>query len=260
MVRKKNIIFPPIDESPFYEKITEVFKEAVRKEEDRLEQQRIKEQIREEQRAEKERETEIKKLESQEKAIEVALERALKKTKDEHNEEILRLRQQLEEAHSLSERAKSQAQLTKSGYVYVISNIGSFGEGIYKVGMTRRLEPMDRVKELGDASVPFPFDVHMMISCEDAPNLERVLHNELHPFRSNKVNFRKEYFKVSIAKINEIVEKHHGKIEYTLEPEALEYRETQLIEDKGTFSQENSYGEIHPPVMNESHYKGMAVQ
>ena len=79
--------------------------------------------------------------------------------------------------------------------MYVLSNIGSFGEGVYKIGMTRRLEPQDRVRELGDASVPFPFDVHMMISCDDAPSLENALHRESHKQRVNKVNFRKEFFR-----------------------------------------------------------------
>lgn len=64
------------------------------------------------------------------------------------------------------------AQQTKSGHVYIISNIGSFGENVYKIGMTRRLEPTDRVRELGDASVPFPFDIHAMIYSEDALNLK----------------------------------------------------------------------------------------
>ena len=89
----------------------------------------------------------------------------------------------LAEAQASSERAKSMAQLTKAGHVYILSNIGSFGEGIFKVGMTRRLEPQDRVKELGDASVPFPFDVHAMISCENAPGLENALHKELARYR-----------------------------------------------------------------------------
>jgi DNA repair exonuclease SbcCD ATPase subunit len=94
-------------------------------------------------------------------------------------ESIEKLKQDLEEAHSKNERAKSMAQQTKSGHVYVISNIGSFGEDVYKIGMTRRLEPLDRVKELGDASVPFIFDVHAMMYSEDAPSLENTLHKIL---------------------------------------------------------------------------------
>ena len=89
--------------------------------------------------------------------------------------------------------ARFAAQLTKAGHVYVLSNIGSFGEGLYKIGMTRRLEPEERVNELSSASVPFPFDVHMMISCDDAPSLENALHREFHRQRVNKVNFRKEF-------------------------------------------------------------------
>lgn len=118
------------------------------------------------------------------------------------------------------------AELTKAGHVYVISDIGSFGEGVFKIGMTRRLEPMDRVRELGDASVPFPFDVHMMISCDDAPSLENALHREFHKHRVNKVNFRKEFFRIDIESIKQIVEANCGTVDYVADPEAFEYRES----------------------------------
>ena len=95
----------------------------------------------------------------------------------------------------------SQAMLTKSGHVYIISNIGSFGEDMLKIGMTRRLEPMDRVKELGDASVPFPFDVHAMIRTSDAPTLENALHKHFDNRRVNLENNRKEFFYVTLEEI-----------------------------------------------------------
>ena len=122
--------------------------------------------------------------------------------------------------------------MTKAGHVYVLSNIGSFGEGMYKIGMTRRLEPQDRVRELGDASVPFPFDVHMMISCDDAPTLENALHRELHKQRVNRVNFRKEFFRVDFDSIRRIVESQRGEVEYHAEPEALQYRESVSMLDE----------------------------
>ncbi len=106
------------------------------------------------------------------------------------------------------------------------------GDGIFKIGMTRRLEPMDRVKELGSASVPFPFDVHMMISCDDAPALENALHHELHTSRVNRVNFRKEYFKTNIKTIRDIVERNHGEVDYVADAEALEYYESQQMTDE----------------------------
>ena len=111
------------------------------------------------------------------------------------------------EAEEKNQRALSMAQQTKRGNVYVISNIGSFGENVYKVGMTRRLEPMDRVRELGDASVPFPFDVHAIIESDDAPALENTLHKALALMQVNKVNPRKEFFRVSLSDIHEIKEK-----------------------------------------------------
>lgn len=131
------------------------------------------------------------------------------------------------------ERAKSMAQQTKRGHVYVVSNIGSFGENIYKIGMTRRLDPIDRVKELGDASVPFKFDLHAMIYTEDAPKLESVLHNNFDDFRINKVNNRKEYFNVSIDEIEKCVrENFDGEFEIIKEIEAKEFNESLFLSSK----------------------------
>ena len=100
----------------------------------------------------------------------------------------------------------------KAGYVYVISNIGSFGENVYKIGMTRRLEPQDRIDELGDASVPFTFDVHAMIFSDDAPKLEAELHRAFDNKRVNMVNGRKEFFNVSLDEIERVIKENHDKI------------------------------------------------
>lgn len=124
-----------------------------------------------------------------------------------HQEELSLLKAELEEAHQKFERARSRAQETKKGHVYIISNVGSFGEDVLKIGMTRRMEPMDRVKELGDASVPFTFDVHALIESDDAPDLESALHKVFDGRRVNKVNRRKEYFNVSIDDIEKELEK-----------------------------------------------------
>ena len=97
--------------------------------------------------------------------------------------------------------------------------------------MTRRLEPMDRVHELGDASVPFPFDVHLMVGCEDAPKLEAALHRRFHKRRVNKVNPRKEFFRVPIADIVTAVREEHGEVEYTADAEALEFAQSQTMTD-----------------------------
>jgi hypothetical protein len=119
---------------------------------------------------------------------------------------IADLEQQLAEAKAKEQRAKSMAEMTRRGHVYVISNIGSFGEIVYKIGLTRRLDPMERVKELGDASVPFSFDVHALIYTEDAPALEAALHREFTDRRVNAVNLRKEFFKTDLASIKEAAE------------------------------------------------------
>lgn len=115
----------------------------------------------------------------------------------------------------------------RAGFVYIISNIGSFGEDIYKIGMTRRLEPMDRIHELSSASVPFEFDVHAMIFSSDAPELENMLHKHFADRAVNKVNPRKEFFNVSIDEIEKVVkEEYNNTVKFTKIPVAKEYRQS----------------------------------
>ena len=138
---------------------------------------------------------------------------------------------ELEEKLKLVEKDKENVlqreQNTRAGYVYIISNIGSFGENIYKIGMTRRLEPMDRVNELGDASVPFKFDVHAMIFSEDAPELENILHKHFQDRQLNKINTRKEFFNVSIDEIEKVVkDNYNATVNFIKIPPAEEYRES----------------------------------
>lgn len=208
------------------------FKEAVRKEEIRGEQARIKEQIREEQKVERELQRANEQAQREEARLQDALARALKQADAEHSAEVMLLRSQIQ-ALEEKKRKLSMAQQTKTGHVYVISNIGSFGEEVFKIGMTRRLEPKDRVDELGDASVPFPFDVHMMISSDDAPRLENALHRALHAKRVNKVSLRKEFFRAKLDEIVSIVADEHGHVDYRAEPEAEAYFETKAIEARG---------------------------
>ena len=144
-------------------------------------------------------------------------------------DKIHNLENELREALSRKERAISMAQQTKRGHVYVISNIGSFGENVYKIGMTRRLEPEDRVKELGDASVPFSFDIHAMIFSEDAPKLEAALHNQFESHKVNMVNPRKEFFNVTLDEIKDVVKNNHIDATFIDIPESEEYRETRAI-------------------------------
>lgn len=148
------------------------------------------------------------------------------------NKEIANLTAQLEAAHAKSERAISMAQQTKAGYVYVISNVGSFGENIYKIGMTRRLDPMDRVKELGDASVPFIFDTHAMIYSEDAPGMESQLHRTFEGKRINKVNNRKEFFRVTLEEVRSEVARLFPDADFVESVEARDFKETRALENK----------------------------
>ncbi len=137
--------------------------------------------------------------------------------------------------HELEEqrlRAKSMAEQTKRGTVYIISNVGAFGEGVYKIGLTRRLDPLERIDELGDASVPFDFDVHALVATEDAPALERELHEAFVINQVNKMNWRKEFFRVGLAEIREVIDTLGTEVEWTMEAAAQEYRETLALEER----------------------------
>ena len=141
------------------------------------------------------------------------------------------------------------AQMTKVGHIYVISNIGAFGEDVVKIGMTRRLDPLDRVRELGDASVPFHFDVHAIIYSENAPQLENELHKKFNDRRLNRINNRKEFFKASLEEIEVFVKEHAGaEIEFTKVAEAREYRET-LIVNKTHLINENTTTKVFPKTL-----------
>ena len=203
------------------------------------EQRRIREQMREEERARREYEKAQREAEKEAamlaKAMEKAkklLEKASAEERAQYEAQIIDLSARLQEAEEKGQHALSMAQQTKRGNVYVISNIGSFGENVYKVGMTRRLNPLDRVRELGDASVPFAFDVHAIIESDDAPALEHQLHRELALMQMNKVNPRKEFFRASLSDIKALVERHGLKVTWTMAAEAAEYRETLAIEER----------------------------
>ena len=209
----------------------------VKIQDEKEEQREIREQMREEARAQKEYDKAERDAAKEEEDFQKALEKAreeLSKASDEErellNEKLRKLEADLAEAHSKKERIMSQAQLTRRGHVYVISNLGSFGDDMLKIGMTRRLEPLDRVKELGDASVPFKFDVHAMIYSDDAPSLEKTLHKQFNHRRVNKVNSRKEFFRVGLSQVQDVASALGLEIEFTKLAEAKEYRESVAIE------------------------------
>jgi hypothetical protein len=196
------------------------------------EQRRAREQMREQEKAHREAEAAKEEAEEEEakfaKALDKARVDAAKAKGEEHARltgRILQLEEELAGARRKKERANALAELTTAGYVYILSNIGSFGESVFKIGMTRRLEPSDRVKELGDASVPFGFDVHAMVYSENAPALESAFHKKFASRNVNPLNLRKEFFRVSIAELESFVAESGLKISFTHVPEAREYRE-----------------------------------
>lgn len=217
-----------------YEECRLQYQFVLKKRDEQEEQRMIREQIREEQKAIKEYEKALKEAEREERIYREMLDRARAELLDVSQEErliaeqrIADLEAKLADAEAREERAKSMAEQTRKGHVYVISNIGSFGDNIFKIGLTRRLEPMDRIKELGDASVPFTFDVHAMIYVDDAPALEAALHREFSAMRVNAVNYRKEFFCADLQSIEAAVTRICGTdVEFQRTALAEEYYES----------------------------------
>jgi len=194
---------------------------AEEKEREREERERL----REERRAQQEFEAERRRLEKERQHYENVLAALIAKG-DEAGAE--RLRQQLADIEKALQEVDYRAANVRAGYVYVISNIGAFGENTVKIGMTRRLEPMDRIRELGDASVPFRFDVHALFFSEDALGIEAALHERFADKRVNKVNMRREFFRITPAEARDALMELTGNlISYTEVPEAAEFRQSQ---------------------------------
>ncbi len=219
----------------------------------REEQRILKERIREEEKAQREFERAQREALKEEEALRKALEKARREVeyaseqqRAHYEQRLQELSEKLQLAEEKNQRALSMAQQTKAGHVYVISNVGSFGEGVFKIGMTRRLEPLDRVRELGDASVPFEFDVHALIASNDAPSLENDLHKRFVRNQVNKVNPRKEFFRVPLSEIRGEVTRLGVQASWTIEAECRQYRETLAIErameahtlDEGAWAQQ----------------------
>jgi hypothetical protein len=199
----------------------------VKREQAKEEQRAIKEQMRQEAEERKQLEAEKKRVEAEEKKYQQEIDRIVAEMNKAHGEELAALQRRLDEMNGLMSKVEEKKaeivnlQNGKAGTVYIISNIGAFGDNVFKIGMTRRLEPQERVDELGSASVPFPFDVHSFIFSDDAVELENDLHKELDSRRVNKINRRKEFFNVDVGELREIVER--------IDPTAS-FRETALAE------------------------------
>jgi vacuolar-type H+-ATPase subunit I/STV1 len=208
------------------------------------EQAEIKVQLKEEEHArdeaEKAREEAIEEQERYQTALDAARKEMESKSESEragYEAKIKLLQEKLTDATTERERATAMAQITKKGHVYIISNIGSFGENVFKIGLTRRKDPVERVKELSDASVPFGFDVHAVIYAEDAPGLEHTFHLHFDNKRMNKANPNQEFFRAKLEDISKACEKLGNKPKITLLAEAREYRETLAIENESKAAQ-----------------------
>ena len=204
----------------------------MQKERIKEEQRAIKEQMKQEAAERKALEEQRKKVEKEESKYQNEINSVTEQMSTcADNEQLKKLEQRIKELQeqmaAVQEKKEKITQLQngKAGFVYVISNLGSFGENVFKVGMTRRENPIDRVRELGDASVPFSFDVHSFIFTDDAVTLESTLHKELNDRRVNKINSRKEFFNVTLDEIEALVYKYQPTAEFNRTMLAEEYRQ-----------------------------------
>ncbi|WP_394976163.1 DUF4041 domain-containing protein [Candidatus Allofournierella merdipullorum] len=210
------------------------FEYQQKKQAEKEEQKEARARMREEAKLAKEIEEERKKLEKEQRHYQNALHKIdaqLAGASDADRADIEQKRaelvQQLQKIDQAFKDVDYREANQRAGYVYVISNIGAFGENVYKIGMTRRLDPMERVDELGDASVPFDFDVHAMIFSEDAPKLEAALHNAFADRKLNFVNQRREFFRVTLDEIKAVVRANFDKtVEFEDFPPAEQYRQS----------------------------------
>lgn len=192
-------------------------------------------EMREAAKLQKEIEEQRKKIEKEQTHYQAAYQNVLKQLEESpDNTDLLDKKTEIEKNLTEIEKAIKDVDYReanqRAGYVYVISNIGAFGENVYKIGMTRRLDPQDRIDELGDASVPFNFDVHAMIFSDDAPALESALHRAFESKKVNMINQRREFFNVTLDEIKEVVYKNYDKtVEFIDYPDAQQYRESQKI-------------------------------
>lgn len=214
----------------------------VKKQEEKEEQKRIKEELREQAKLKKELIEAKKNVEKDLKHFKNALDSVVQQLNNENLDEEqrqalinkkLELENQIDILNDNLKNIDYRQENQKAGYVYVISNIGAFGENVFKIGMTRRLDPQERVDELGDASVPFKFDVHAMIFTEDAPALENALHKAFENRKLNMVNKRREFFYVTLSEIEEVIKANFDKtVEFNRVAEAEQYRESIKIKEK----------------------------
>ena len=211
-----------------------------KKQEEKEAAKELRAQQREEARVQKELEESRKKLEKEQSHYSTELEHLIAQIAAAKTDEMrialeekkANISAHLDDIHKQIEDVDYRVANQRAGYVYVISNIGAFGENVYKIGMTRRLEPMDRINELGDASVPFDFDVHAMIFTDDAPGLEAALHNAFEDKKLNFVNKRREFFAVSLDEIKEVIRKNYDKtVEFIDVPPAEQYRKSLQLKD-----------------------------
>lgn len=223
----------------FIEAVKIEYEYYTQKERIKEEQRAIKEQMKQEAEERKALELERKKIEQEEdkyinemKSVNEQIESCSDPDQIQKlNERIAQLHAQLSAVNDKKDEI-AKLQNGKAGYVYVISNLGSFGDDVFKVGMTRRLDPMDRIKELSSASVPFSFDVHSLIFSDNAVDLETTLHHELNNKRVNKINLRKEFFKVSLDELEELVYAHDPTAEFNRTMLAEEYNQGMSMTDE----------------------------
>ena len=220
----------------FQEAVKIEYEYYVQKERAKEEQRAIREQMRQEAEERRALEAEKKKIEQEESKFQGQISQLQDQLSSADPDKVAQLEARLAELQAQLGAVKEKKDIIiklqngKAGNVYVISNLGSFGDNVFKIGMTRRMNPQDRIDELGDASVPFPFDVHSFIFSDDAPALENRIHNMLNGRRVNKVNLRKEFFHISLDELEALISDLAPTAEFKRTMLAEQYRQSLSID------------------------------
>lgn len=223
----------PRREEDLTSQLTQRYNQELRREQERQRRDAVAARLKAERRAHEQMETEITRVEAHRSAIRRRLSEAeaAGETAESSSTTLKRLKAELKTAEEKAKQATSMARHAKAGHVLVLSNVGSFGEGVVKICLSRQVDPLETVAELARESAPFPFDVHMIVSSDQATELLRVLHESLHERRINRVDLGKDFFRVDVERVWNLVVANHGAVDCQMAPPAEEFRESRAMSD-----------------------------
>ncbi|HEX6961058.1 MAG TPA: GIY-YIG nuclease family protein [Lacipirellula sp.] len=232
--RENDYPISPRKEEDLLAQLTHRYNRELRLEQERQRRDAVSARLQAEQRVHQQMQSEITRVEAQRSAIRRRLNdaKAASESAESSSTTLNKLKAELAAAEQKARDATSIAQHARAGHVLVLSNVGSFGEGVFKIALSRRIDPLEAVSELAREATPFPFDVHMVVSSENASELVNTLHEALHDCRVNRIDLGKDFFRTDIEAIWRLIVAHHGGVECQREAPADEFRESQAMSDE----------------------------